>query len=1254
MTPEPIALKATEEKFSSERGRAEFVSFCNSVIVLESPRISTFPNLSTKAGADGGIDGQWDLSDASSSIDGPFTRRGWNVYQFKSVDVHIGYEKAFGQLCQRANGAVADLISRLALPACPALYVFFTNLQLGIARPTRTKRNARQNERFATLRSALLRGAPAGIEVEIFDGGKLDGILAKHRVLRVTWFAEHASSTWAEAYAREVNQWQLDAPLKGREAELKQLDAWLTDDAVRVIALSGVNSIGKTRLALECTRQLAPVTFFADDTSRLLREGVGMWASSSTGPIVIVVEDPSSADAERLARQTLGSDRVMKLVMTIPSQKEIPATVFGDELRVKARHIGPLLEATAQQLLEELNPNLDYRARDWVLQQAGGNPGIIIEAAMLGPELRRSVEGLRDRLTKTLRKRLDDKFGAESVLTAILLSPLSYVRISEDAELRVLLQSIAPTLSEPIVRLRVAELETFGCIRRRGKTVAVVPPMFATGLLQELVAASPNLPLQLFSELNHDARTRLLDRLVAVELSDTAPFWDQLLNVVTNQVTSELKERLEMLESLARAVPRVIASFLNRELNELLRNVKLSGDPTNLDRVGAVIQELIEEPETGEEGFDLLTRLAEYNASHDNRNLPNTQFLECFVWWYPRPFSYRKRQATVETLLKSDQVSIRLLAVNTLVTATEIPHSLSGRGVVPRRLGPEPNRTLKREVYEFLQWATKRRLDIAQSRDMEMQKAAAHELENAIGPLAQSLPGETAMELIDVFLEHHFAAIIAFDIQNLLGQLKWTRNLYAKYRDEGAEELRESWNGLVTRLDKWIEKITSGPFQDRLRLALGPTFDHEEVEFEGRKLYAPHVRVIKLAREALANPAKMDDAWELLVADRTPNVQEFVHELGRRDATHRFHSELVSRADTWQWASLLGVYLAGAKETDREWVKSELSKMPVVRGESNLASLLAFQQTGLDAQNRLRLQTLMTSRAVKPEHVALAFSYGRWLEMVPPHEVRNVLEYIETDPRMTARLAEVISLYIHALKLLPRELFAVARRTLVAALHVSDGHGSLSFHCDQIALGMAKTDINDGFALLQEVLQVNRKQNRLSLYGGWSVFDTSPSREFIAYLRGNDPERLYTALGKLNRPRYWADLQRRPNNHLLDLVGHADLLLRLARGDLAMAEVFADCLVSSQPGFLEFVSKLLEAYPYEQGIRLSLTSAVVEKTGFGSGYEYLTEAEQFVQHALKHPQPPDVVRQWLQSVGKTIDDRRAEQQRLFGEDIMPE
>ena len=79
-----------------------------------------------------------------------------------------------------------------------------------------------------------------------------------------------------------------------------------------------------------------------------------------------------------------------------------------------------------------------------------------------------------------------------------------------------------------------------------------------------------------------------------------------------------------------------------------------------------------------------------------------TSFRECFVFWYPRPFSYQQREAALEKLLASNIAEVRLLAVSAMVIATDIPRSLSGRAVLARRLGPEPIFGTMRECWDFL------------------------------------------------------------------------------------------------------------------------------------------------------------------------------------------------------------------------------------------------------------------------------------------------------------------------------------------------------------------------------------------------------------------------------------------------------------------------------------------------------------------------------------------------------------------------
>jgi len=221
-------------------------------------------------------------------------------------------------------------------------------------------------------------------------------------------------------------------------------------------------------------------------------------------------------------------------------------------------------------------------------------------------------------------------------MAASILSPLVCVRLDDSAELQVLIDLIAPTQSLPGIRRQIGELESFGCARIRGETAAVVPPMFAAGLLRKLIHARPDLPSLLFARLSHDGRKRLLERLVTVELPEDASFWSVLLQSSTENVSSgELNQQLELLEYLARAAPRVVVSFLERELDNLLRLIETVGHGENLDRLNAILSELLDDTDTGSTAFDLLTRLAVHNATRDRRPSIATSFRECFVLLVP-------------------------------------------------------------------------------------------------------------------------------------------------------------------------------------------------------------------------------------------------------------------------------------------------------------------------------------------------------------------------------------------------------------------------------------------------------------------------------------------------------------------------------------------------------------------------------------------------------------------------------------------
>src|SRR5208282_920341 len=170
----------------------------------------------------------------------------------------------------------------------------------------------------------------------------------------------------------------------------------------KVIALCGASGMGKTRLALEATRRDQYRTTVVDVVHELERCGVDRLGSSAQ-PRLIIVEDPTEEQAERLAKQAVAATGV-KLIFTFPSEARTPRLKLTEHESVKRVTLQPLSRQSSQKLLEAAGPELDYAAREWVIQQAGGVPEILLSAAELGLDLRGKSGDLKQRLADIYRR----------------------------------------------------------------------------------------------------------------------------------------------------------------------------------------------------------------------------------------------------------------------------------------------------------------------------------------------------------------------------------------------------------------------------------------------------------------------------------------------------------------------------------------------------------------------------------------------------------------------------------------------------------------------------------------------------------------------------------------------------------------------------------------------------------------------------------------------------------------------------------
>jgi hypothetical protein len=545
------------------------------------------------------MDGEWDLTGVDGFVTVSIASAGWNVYQFKTLDVPtLGAQKAFSELCRRVRGAVKDVISRQAEPKTLAKYVLFTNLRLGLESESITANGRSLNTQRADLRDEILKEAVGDVDVTIVDAGQISGFIARHPALRMGWFSSGQGTTWNEMQQRARRLSRVDVPFIGRDAELADLQGWLGDPDVRVIAVSGPNSVGKTRLVIEATEPYAPVAFFAEDVHAVVHDGVRAYATTEQS-VVLVVEDPPVDMAKRLVEQAVGCEKPVKLIITLPSPEHAPVIRLGDDSAVKPRQIPRLPKDAATRLVESVDSNLEHRLRDWIVQQAGGIPGVLVAAALVGEELHRESGSLRKQLSQKFGQSLEDRAGKDALPLLQALSPLVYVRVGgKSSELPVLLSHIAPEIQVPSVLRRLGEFEALGFLRKQGEYVAVVPPMFAAGLFHDLAHDNPSLPEELMASLDLAGRKRLLERLVTVDLPHAMPFTSFVFGPGGPFGDPERSRgNLELLDYLARALPGETARFLRQQLDDVWRDVVQRGQ-NGMEHLLAAINELIDEPAT--------------------------------------------------------------------------------------------------------------------------------------------------------------------------------------------------------------------------------------------------------------------------------------------------------------------------------------------------------------------------------------------------------------------------------------------------------------------------------------------------------------------------------------------------------------------------------------------------------------------------------------------------------------------------------
>jgi len=679
-TPLAHGRAISAQEFELEVGRIfsveQFASLCNAIAWCAGSKSGLVQVSFTERVnvADNGIDAEWAMP-APAAKDTPIAGAGWNVFQYKKRDITAQDRKrTVTALVSNLNGALKDVAEREGRK--PDRYVLFTNVHLIKADKERLEKSIEKGWKKTEKTKVVILGAA---ELSAFSND------LPH--IRSGYFSTSDFATWSSAWRAHNRQRLLGANVKltGRKEALEELTLAVNDEGIRVVLVSGAQQIGKSRLVFEATehRQLEVVvgldslSISAADLFRL---------QGSNSETVVVIEDVEPDVATQLTNAALGQERI-KLILTVPTSEPALAVNFGLDPRMKQISLSGLSEQDASALLHLAGATFDYSVESWVVQQSGGNPGILLSAAQI-TDLRNKAESFTDQISQAFEKKVKNAYGDVGLQAVRVISMLSHVgfRDRRANEINIVVDFLGARLDEVLESAK--ELAASGIVEIQGSFFEVTPTLFANYEALAALRGRATKLRDLLLQLDNDGQRRLIRRLRTLQGNDIGTFWNGFFSSggPFSDFTSALGHG-ELLRSISAAVPERVTQLIYDGLSHLSRveRIALAGDTRR--ELMWTLEDLLFRKRTSELALKSVAWLAEAENESFGNNASAT-FCECFNPMHPQfPLSLESRLAVLREALAATQSE----AMNTLAVKA-IGKSFDLYGVVGLRRsdGPTP------------------------------------------------------------------------------------------------------------------------------------------------------------------------------------------------------------------------------------------------------------------------------------------------------------------------------------------------------------------------------------------------------------------------------------------------------------------------------------------------------------------------------------------------------------------------------------
>lgn len=1235
---QPIEARELEQ-VTSQWPPERFAAMCDALAWAVSGRTCTsLPSFTNRVNAkDGGIDAEWtlDLPKHDFSIPTPILGPGWNVFQYKKRDLlaqdrkHIISNLKSSLKGEKKEGAINEIVNRHNRH--PDRYVLFVNVDL-------------LSKDKAEIKESILKNysEESKIHVEIIGAAELAAFLNNHPHLRAAYFTPLSFKTWEEAIRSHRSQklFGANVQLIGRGNELNELKTLVDDQRVRVVVLTGPHDMGKSRLALEATAHRPhEVVVTLDPRSMELNDYRAL--VSSKGEVVCIVEDPDPECLGSLLAEVLTLPS-LKVLITLPAPNSISFPSYGVDERVQTHHLEQLSDEDAHILLKSASPSLDFEIEDWIVNQAGGIPGIILAAVSIGNQLREISPNFSEAVGKEFERRIRVELGPEALKCAQLFSVLEHMGIQgpHKLEIETICQLFGEGWTTHTALSHLNQLEVAGIAKRGGSFAQITIPLLANYLTGQLLQENLGEMFSLFAQLNPPGQIRFLKRLVNLTVAngtEVEAFWNEIFSSggPLGDLDSMLK-RAHLITLASGSVPGRLLPILEKGIRDA--SIEERSQIRGFERRALVhtLEQLLFRNKTSRKALQLLWLLAE--AENENYSNNATGLLkQCFHPFHPQmPLPLEERATLIEDFIsrqngftKRGKLAVEVIkgALKRDLIFTQRPTS----GLIP----PDSSPSLTYEdVWTYLRMLVKFLFAIAKE-EGEGSLEAKRSLPKAFREIAIQGSPKEGIEYFRILKNWALSSQSGIDVSRVHSEIISTRSslVLQLAKPNFPADRKEEFNQYIAELGQIVHELENSSFEVRLRQWAGKKGPRLSKDTEKTKS-----ELDKMAAEAIQNPNLLSpDLIKWLLTSSGIEYRYFFLFLGKRDVNYDFLNKIVEIAQDSKGIGAIGAfssYFEGWAQSDQFEAENKLDELANLRVVNGDAIVEATNRIGPSSQGVKRIQNQLLNHRTDPEFAAAMLEDRGRVKSFNQEQFEELLKVIVGDNfQFTYSAINLIDTWLYYQKPLNNSLKEFAW------LCLTEGHQKSSteaWHFDQVAGQLSEIDPEQGFRLLEKFLIRERFIDEIGHTKNlWDPFSIDGGEQFWKSLHRYDPQRLLkiVLLAAKNDDLVNFHLSFRMKE-LIDQIQEKNILLDLAKGDIELARIIASWMTTANNNFWNLASGLHRLYPDDAKLHSHLLSGIKQMGGFiyGPMSEHYKKQKREVERILQEPTTPPSFRVWLQEV----------------------